>query len=135
MKSLFFFLPLFCLALVSCAEKSSTADTLVGDWQLVEVLMDPGDGSGVFTPVDSEKTISIQANGAYTASGIICELSTTTTATTSGNFRFETQLVEPSDCRTMQPAATLIPYEFNGKELILQYVCIEPCLHKYRRIE
>ena len=43
-------------SLQACTEEET--DDLRNKWKLIEVLADPGDGSGTFQPVESDKTIS-----------------------------------------------------------------------------
>lgn len=134
MKSIFLstlFLSVFLFA--ACEKDDATpASDLSGTWQLVEVMADPGDGSGTFEPVDSDRTITFGANGAYTATGDLCTFGTTADSATSGIFWPEDQNVEPAGCISAAPRSG-ITYAFEGEALILSYPCIEPCQQKYRK--
>ena len=43
---------------LACSTEDNTDVQLAGTWKLIEVLADPRDGSGTYTPVDSDKTIT-----------------------------------------------------------------------------
>ncbi len=105
---------------------------LSGTWQLIEILGDPGDGSGNFEPVTSNRTITFGEEGAYIANGDLCLFTEASDTESSGIFWADDQNVEPNGCRSLAPRSG-ITYEFSGDELLLSYPCIEPCRHKYRR--
>lgn len=47
------------LALSCCSTTDDDKDReLVGEWKLIEILSDPGDGSGTFKTVNSEKKLA-----------------------------------------------------------------------------
>jgi hypothetical protein len=46
------------MAFLSACNTENQNEGLVSKWHLIEQLMDPGDGSGTFQPVTSDKTIS-----------------------------------------------------------------------------
>ncbi len=119
-------------ALLSCEKDNELATPLSGEWRLVEVYADPGDGSGSFEPVTSNKTITFGEDGAYTAKGDLCTMNEAADTETSGKFWSEDQNVEPNECISLAPRSG-ITYEFVGGELILSYPCIEACQHKYRK--
>jgi hypothetical protein len=135
MKS-FFLSPLLLLFVVvafqSCEKDDELATPLTGEWRLVEVYGDLGDGSGSFEPVTSSKTITFGEDGAYTAQGDLCTMTETADTATSGTFWSDDRNVEPNGCIFLTPRSG-ITYEFMGNDLILSYPCIEACQHKYRR--
>jgi len=133
MKSLLLF-PVFLMAVffLSCEKDEGQTSPLSGEWRLVEVYADPGDGSGSFEPVTSNKTITFDEDGAYTAQGDLCTMTEAADGVTSGKFWSGDQNVEPNDCIFLAPRSG-ITYEFVGEELILSYPCIEPCQQKYRK--
>lgn len=45
----------------------------LGSWELIEVLADPGDGSGTIEPVESNKTMDFSANGIVTTNSSLCD--------------------------------------------------------------
>lgn len=133
MKSFFLFFFLLAVFLFSSCEKSQEAATpLSGTWQLVEVLTDPGDGSGTFESVTSDRSIVFGEDGAYTANGDLCLFGQDTATDSDGIFWTDDQNVEPNSCISQAPRSG-ITYEFSGEDLILSYPCIEPCQQKYRK--
>ena len=133
MKSFLLFpVLLMAIAFLSCEKDDGQATPLTGEWRLVEVYADPGDGSGSFEPVTSNKTITFGEDGNYTAQGNVCTMAETSDVGTTGKFWTEDQNVEPNECISL-PARSGITYAFVGEELILSYPCIEACQHKYRK--
>lgn len=109
-----------------------TPDTeLIGDWKLVEVLSDPGNGSGVFVSVDSEKTMTFFNDGTLTSNGSLCNLGFSSLVPTSGVYSLVDSTYTTNDCGLAN-----IPYEFekNDNVLIVSYPCIEACQSKFVKI-
>ncbi|TXE15285.1 hypothetical protein ES692_17375 [Psychroserpens burtonensis] len=53
-------------SLLACSDDDKTKRIeikLLGTWQLSEVYSDPGDGSGYFTSIDSEKILTFLSSG------------------------------------------------------------------------
>jgi len=123
----------FCLLFLACQQEITPvegSENLIGTWNLVEVLYDPGNGSGVFTPVDSEADISFFADGRFKANHDLCTLSTTANDHQTGVFSPVDRTLTPTGC---SPGKAAITYQVNGDTLDLGFPCIEPCLHKYTR--
>lgn len=70
MKKLIFTL-IIAGILFSCNndDDSNLNTDLIGNWQLIEVLSDPGDGSGTFSSVESDKTITFKSGGIIASNG------------------------------------------------------------------
>lgn len=65
----------FAMIYLSCSpdsENTVRTEDLNGVWQLKEILMDPGDGSGQFESTDLDITLKIENNDKVTANGILC---------------------------------------------------------------
>lgn len=119
--------------LLSCNkgdEKIITNTNIVGSWKLVEVLEDPGDLSGTFISVNSNKTIIFNNIGKITSNGSMCDMSIESNTYSSGTFSEINSTINPSNCKN-----SLIKYELDGNTLILIYPCIEPCKAKYIKIQ
>ena len=132
MKQLIILLGLIGLLFSCNIEDDSSADTgLVGDWKLIEVLTDPGDGSGTFLAVESNKIISFYQNGTVTSNGTICNTSIEANNPTSGTYSLTNSTFNSQDCYNPE-----FEYQFeqDGNILIVIYPCIEPCLAKYKKI-
>ena len=102
---------------------------LLGKWQLMETLADPGDGSGEFMPVISERTIEFFSDSTFISNGSICIMAITADNQSSGTFSIDNLLVD--DCATVGFG---INYKLEGANLIIYYPCIEGCGHKFTKI-
>ncbi|BAO54745.1 hypothetical protein [Nonlabens marinus] len=128
---------LFVLSIIlgfflSCDETDDVnRDTeLIGTWKLVELYSDPGDGSGRFNRVNSEKVIIFKEDGALTSNGSICEIDNVTTNPTSGTYSITDSTFRSDDCNNPD-----YDYEFIKTEgtITVYYPCIEGCAARYRK--
>jgi hypothetical protein len=114
-------------AFLSCEKDNELPSTeLSGNWLLVEALYDPGDGSGTFETVDSDKTITFNVDGTYSATGTICQLNEDANQGSSGTYDTVDNLITPSDCIAVPAEAPTIPYPLEGDDLVLQSDWSEP---------
>ena len=109
--------------------KKNKRDSLTGTWELKEVLMDPGNGSGVFTAVSSDKNLVFNTNGNVNSNGIICDMSIESNTSTSGTYSENDSTIISATCQNL-----IIKYELSGDTLILIYPCFEACKAKYNRV-
>ena len=109
--------------------KKNKRDSLTGTWELKEVLMDPGNGSGVFTAVSSDKNLVFNTNGNVNSNGIICDMSIESNTSTSGTYSENDSTIISATCQNL-----IIKYEVNGDTLILIYPCFEACKAKYIKV-
>lgn len=133
MKKLILLLCAFAF-LSSCSSDDDDADTnteLVGEWKLIEVLADPGDGSGTFSAVESEKKIRFHQDGTITSNGTICDLSIEANNSTSGTYSLVDSTFKSPYCYDSE---FNYQFEHNGNTLIIIYPCFEGCMAKYRKI-
>ena len=126
MKTSFAILVILSL-FTSC--KKNKRDSLTGTWELKEVLMDPGNGSGVFTAVSSDKNLVFHTNGNVSSNGIICDMSIESNTSTSGTYSAIDSTIISATCQNL-----IIKYEVSGDTLILIYPCFEACKAKYTRV-
>ena len=126
MKTSFAILVILSL-FTSC--KKNKRDSLTGTWELKEVLMDPGNGSGVFTAVGSDKNLVFHTNGNVNSNGIICDMSIESNSSTSGTYSAIDSTIISATCQNL-----IIKYEVSGDTLILIYPCFEACKAKYTRV-
>lgn len=109
---------------------SQTIDKgFVGEWKLIETMIDPGDGSGKFYKVDSEKTLEIEPNGKIKSNGEICNLSTKTENRTNGQLLKDSDETILSSCDNKYKPF----YKLEERFLIVYYPCKEGCAEKYER--
>lgn len=99
-------------------------DEATDKYYLIEVLLDPGDGSGIFEPVESEKFIELHQDGTVTSNGEICGFGVESNSATAGTFAFDTNTISTPYCIDLS-------FELVENELIIDYPCIEPCRAKF----
>lgn len=130
-NSLFLLIAL-SLGTFSCADDDDnlTPVDIVGEWRLSAVLADPGDGSGEFEPVVSTKEISFSNQNTFTSNYSLCGLNSDDIAG-SGIYSLVAKTITPDDCVTL--GGSPFGLELIGDELIISYLCIEPCQEKYLR--
>ena len=116
----------FIFLFASC--KKEDGPELVNSWKLIEILADPGDGSGTFQAVSSTKIVSFFANGTVTSNGQLCNMGTQSNPSSEGTYVEAETAITPDNCGI---APFVIYYEFDGSNLILNYPCIEACREKY----
>jgi hypothetical protein len=129
------------LIFVSCASNDDKPFAgnldLLGKWKLIEQLSDPGDGSGVFNPISSDRTLEFFSNGTVKANGILCYMSYEVGPQSSGSFiaiddnEYFDGEITPYDC---EYSDTKLYYAFEGQNLIITYLCIEGCGQKFKKI-
>ncbi|MCL6294566.1 hypothetical protein [Jejuia spongiicola] len=135
---------LFALILISCTSDDNKVlienEALLGKWKVIEVLVDPGDGSGTFQPATYNRTVEFFSNAIVTASGTLCFLGSESNPST-GTFKListnETDInhdgeIKPNDCGFSE-ARVYFDITSNN-ELILWYPCIEGCGEKFEKI-
>ena len=113
--------------LTSC--KKNDRGSLTGTWELKEVLMDPGNGSGVFTAVGSDKNLVFNTNGNVNSNGVICHMSIESNTSTAGTYSEIDSTIISTTCPNL-----ILKYEVSGDTLILIYPCFEPCKAKYIKV-
>ena len=135
---------LLTLFLANCTSDDSKPkdldERLLGKWKLIEQLADPGDGSGTFIPVNSDRTIEFFGNGKVTTNGALCYMSIEVGAKNSGTYKsFEVTSssdgeIIPNNCdfNFVEPK---VLYKIEGSTLILWYQCIEGCGQRFKKIE
>ena len=113
---------------ISCSKKEDKqTETSSGEkYKLIEMLADPGDGSGTFQAVTSSKTIEFKTNGTVVSNGKLCDMSTSSSSATAGTYSFTDSTISSANCNSL-------PFEITGKHLIIFYPCIEPCQGKFEK--
>ena len=125
---------MFCIGILfSCSsdDDGNPNTELIGTWQLVETLIDPGDGSGTFEPIESDKVIIFGADGTIFSNGNLCDIEASTDNPTSGTYSTANSTFSSPDCNN---PGQEFSFERNGNILIIHYPCIEPCQAKYMKI-
>ncbi len=133
-KSMLPLLLTFVFAFYGCEsddENDDKVNGISGQWILIEMLADPGDGSGEFIPVESEKSISFNDDRTFVSNGDICSFSTLADNPTEGTYS-ESENGYTIDCDTPFPSP--LNLSIDEGDLIIAFSCIEPCLQKFRRL-
>tara|TARA_R110000868_G_scaffold91812_6_gene254487 strand:- start:11953 stop:12375 length:423 start_codon:yes stop_codon:yes gene_type:complete len=133
---------LLTLIFVSCTSDNDDASNngnleLLGTWKLVEQLVDPGDGSGVFIPITSDRQVEFFSNGTVTVNGVLCDMSSEVGSENSGiyskledNQYYDGQII-PNNCDYSE---TKLNYKIENSFLIIWYQCIEGCGQKFIKL-
>ena len=121
---------LFLMVSYSCSEPEvENNNPLLGEWQLIEILSDPGNGSGVFVPVESDKYLLFNSDNVVNTNGSFCRFGHGDVGDNdSGEYSIETNMITPVDCLFDFGG---IRFELNDSVLELSYLCDEACLEKY----
>jgi len=101
---------------------------LVGVWKLAEVLDDPGDGSGTFEKVDSEKTLEFRKDGIVTSNGMISTTSIESNRPSSLRYSVTESVIFSEGFSSMK-------FELIDSYLVLDGLCVEKCKSKYIKIQ
>ena len=129
MKKIAVFL-LFAGILISCKKHTDTNApvSLTGKWKLAEILSDPGDGSGTFHAVSSEKILEFRTDGTLVSNGSICDLSLETNAGSTGTYSLADSTLSSAAC---SDPGFKIRFVISGSFMTISYPCIEACAAKY----
>ena len=127
------YLAILLFLFISCSKKennNSNTTPLTGTWKLTEMLSDPGDGSGTYNPVQSERILIFNSNGSVSSNGSLCYMSLQTGSWESGTYSLADSTINVENCDD-----TPLPIRFilssNTLELLLP--CIEPCKMKFNK--
>ena len=118
-------------------EVEGTPDNdLTGKWQLKEQLMDPGDGSGTFRPVESDHIINFFDDGTFKSSKSFCQLNNDTDSGTTGTVDADKKVLAPEGCQNDESLPRFeLSYDLKQSDLIINLSCIEPCALKFKRVK
>lgn len=134
MRTLIYLIPFSALLFFRC-EENIEPTTLEGQWQLIETLADPGDGSGTFDAIESDQRINLFPDLSFTSTKSLCQQYTVGFPPQGeGTYDTTSMVITPTNCSFDDRQ---IKYNFELDEndgLIIYYPCIEPCASKYRKI-
>lgn len=116
--------------LFSCPKNENAG--LIGKWQLTEELIDIGDGKGEFKEATTQQSIEFFRDGTFTATSSLCQMAPGSSGQGTGTYSMEGNTITPANCAG---ESRNITFELNGRELILNLTCIEPCKQKYVRVD
>lgn len=126
-----YFAGLLVMVLLFSCKKTDTinGNGIAGNWKLIEVLVDPGNLSGEFEPVQSNKKITFNTFNTFECNGDICDMSLETNSGSSGTYNQADGRILPNDCPSVSLGFTV-----TGNTLLISYPCIEPCTAKFVRV-
>lgn len=128
----FFFLLLPLLVFSACQDDDDdTTPRPESQWQLSAVLADPGDGSGTFETVDSDRQLNLLTDGTYSSNGNLCDFNADADEPTLGTYSLANATLSPDNCVTT--GGTPFGLEVRGDTLEVRYLCVEACVHRYLR--
>lgn len=124
---------LFVVFLFSCSKNDETTENLsespefLGKWKLKQILIDPGDGSGVYENVAYDAYLTMNSDGTVTLTNqTFCPGTQIVTA----NYYADEDKIVPS----CYGDGFSIVYSLQEGNLILSYPCVEQCLNKYEKV-
>jgi hypothetical protein len=138
----------FIFLVISCKKDESKSDVneLLGKWKLVQIYADPGDGSGTWRTIESNKTREFKANGEMiVTNGAIClgfgskdkEIATYELQPYIGDHlddpTTENKKTDRYNLMIKDCGSAIITFE-NGHLKIL-FFCIEGCGELYEKIK
>ncbi len=117
-------------ALAACTEEVCECydSPLTGTWHLYAMLSDPGDGSGTFTFVDSERILEFMDDSTLYSNGDICYFSADASTNTYGTYSLADSTLTFENC-----SYSLSFSLANDSVLYVYYPCDEPCIARYRK--
>ncbi|WP_299103931.1 hypothetical protein [uncultured Tenacibaculum sp.] len=126
-----FLLLMFITLLYACSDNNAIASksTVYGKWKLIEILADPGDGSGVFQQVMSDKTLEFKENGIVITNTSLCN-PYSEEVIGSGSYDF-TEKVIRTGCENSN--ISKIYFEFENEYLILNFISNEGYSQKFEK--
>ena len=133
MKKTILFLLTLCF-LTSCSENNDDNienPQLIGKWKLIEQLADPGDGSGTFKSIESQKFIEFKDEGIITSNGSLCDpysdeqISTGTYSISEGKIT--------TNCQN--PNIAFIGFVIKDRYLILNFASFEGFSQKFQKLD
>lgn len=126
----------FLIFIVSCQSGFTDTNTQItdinGKWQLLELLMDPGDGSGDFETTELDIILEIDNNNLNVeANGVLCGYSESKNILTGKISLVDSIITAKCEFTTLRHRFSL-----NKSNLTLSNLnCREACLAKFIKIE
>lgn len=95
-------------------------------------LVDPGDGSGEFIAVESDKVLTLYSDSTFESNGPMCQMGSGTSISSSGTWSEIDMTITPIGC-----GSDPMPIHFVMEDdlLIVSFPCIEACKEMFERVE
>lgn len=138
MKNLKILAVLFLIIFTACSDDTTHEQlpeenaAVLGSWKLIEQLADPGDGSGTFQPITSDKVLVFNANGVVESkNGSLCA-PYSDEMRDSGTFSSTDSLIYTM---CSNPNIAQISFKIEGGILRLDYASNEGFSQKYSLVK
>lgn len=135
------FITVVCFSCISDDDLPKYETQIVGKWKLIEQLLDPGDGSGTFQPISSNRVIEFFNDGTLEINGVLCFISLEVGEKESGiymfntdsntDFQYDGEIISNSCSSRFIKVYFDLPVSGN---LIISYQCIESCSQKFKKL-
>ena len=133
MKKIILFL-LTLSFLISCSTNNDDSlenIQLTGKWKLIEQLADPGDGSGIFKSIESDKILEFSSKGNVTSNVSLCD-PYSDEQISEGNYSMNDYTIT-TNCQNQNIAK--ISFELKNRYLILNFISNEGFSQKFQKLE
>lgn len=133
-----YLIPIFAFVVLSC-DDNIAAPTLEGQWQLFEVLADPGDGSDTFRSVESDQQLRLFSDGTFTSTQSLCQQEhlgfNWAAGPGTGRYDFASKVIIPEECDLgNEEFKAFLEIDENGHLIIYFPPCTEGCANKYKKV-
>ena len=120
--------------LISCSNDendNSEITQLIGRWKLIEQLADPGNGSGTFQSIDSQKKLEFFQDGTITSyNGSLCEPYSDEQISSGTYFLDDNRII--TNCQNTNIGS--IEFKIVDDNLILNFISNEGFCQKFAKI-
>ena len=123
------FLVVFFLSCEDKDKNSVESNRLYGTWELKEVMVDPGDGSGTFLPVTSSRTLIFLSDSTVVSNGNMCNMNINDETYSTGTYSLADSIIQ-AGCNK---GVINLNFGIRNGKLIVSYPCIEGCAFKYAK--
>jgi len=104
---------------------------ITGRWKLIEVYSDPGDGSGDFSSVTSEKLLIINSDNTIESNRDLCHIWSSEETKSTASYSLVNSTIVPNNCNSEKEWH----FELEEENLIIRYVCKEGCAEMYKKLQ
>ena len=122
---------------LGCSDKDEfeVSSDIVGKWKLIEVYADPGDGSGKFRPLKSDKVLDFSKNGNFrVVNGDICNINMQSKGSGMSTYTIDSTEIKDHYRLKINHCNLEFSCYVVDDVLTIYYSCIEGCGERFRRV-
>lgn len=122
-----------CLLFSSCQKNEDEipySSSIIGKWKLIATYADPGDGSGKFRDVNSNKILEFDSTQVQTNTGSFCNTESNVSYTLS-EIEYQGNIDKKLKFGSCDATYS---YTIVNNMLTIYFNCIEGCGERYKRI-